>query len=1373
MNSGLDDPRPRPLGTRNCEDQGPLDPVVVQASGTTDSDLPHIPVVIGDQEYRALIDTGSSANIVSRKIVKSMTHLTINPTKTSLCGINKTPIEVVGEAEVIMKMGDRECMVPSIIADIMSDVVLGNPFLRTYGTLVDLPKGQLVFPSDLPDVPEMVTVSSTSMSRSDQVQIFERDPTVVSQQSHVIKPYHYKWIVGVMKDGNSIPADGLIVMKLTTQPSEVPSQRVKPDKSGTGCLLLLVNYLDDNLELEQGEVVGEVHTHMSNQIPLDFDREGKDCAMVHGCGELNLSDSDIDKRWQKLLKTLGYSNWNLSEAEKGRVVDALRPFQFSFALEGEPLGVLIGYEHQIEVEPGVKPVSQKPRPLPANKLEEVDRQVNDLLERGLIKPSRSNWASPVVLVEKANHGDPEIEDGKALKSYRMAIDYRKLNQVSLKDSYPLPNINFLLSNIPHSKYFSSMDLASGYHQLKIRHSDTYLTAFCTPTGLWEFVVMPFGLSGAPPSFVRAMNLVLKLDRNKVLVYLDDVMVLGVTFEQHLESLVEVLASFQRANLKLKAKKTNLFATSIRFLGHLVSEQGITCTDDKIKCMKELPYPNSPKEVRSYLGVFGFYRKFVKDYSIIARPLHKLTTLDKKDFVFTPEAKEAFDKLREKLINPPILALPQENDKFILTCDSSGYGIGGVLSIERESKRMVVAYASHLLESSRLNYPVTKKELYAVVYYVQYYRIFLLPRPFVVESDHRCLQYLASFKEPSGMIMRWLTILAEYNFEIVYRKGTSGPMKTADLLSRVDPAVVREVASIQFPNTTTPLPVYQGTPKPITSVKLNVASSSDHPPMAVCTADSTEDYWVNYCKVVEQDQKKDKNIVKLVLLLLASPEGHKLPASESPMVRFYWSRRKNLQLNRGVLFYLDKMKVPRIVVPSHKTQDFLRLAHDHTTAGHRSAAKMLPLLRSRCHWYLMRADIIQHTRECRSCGFHNKPKRFKFQAPLNMTKTSFRFERLSIDMLGPLTRTSGGNTFALVGVCCFTKFAFSFPLTTTDSETIARILLSRWVCFFGLPTQIHSDKGSNFVSALIQQVYKLLNIKQTHSLAYTSQCNGAAERTIQTLKNMVRHYADTKPRSWDKYLPMCVLAYNNQIHSATKVLPQEMIFGEPARLPVDLVWGAPPTLEDVDEQTFVGDLRRQLHSIQEYARVNLEASIQTSKDFVDKGQFGKPHQVGDLVWLLKGEFSSGSRKFQRKYEGVFVVKDRPTFVSYIIEHLETCERQTVHFNRLKKAYLSAEKIQKKVSRNQEGSKLNISSDLVKGESSTSPNDEEWETDSEVESDDEDPVVVVVEQQAARMRVVPPRHVRPPVLPQRGVLIRRNYNLRNRVAGIITRNLKPFQ
>ena len=340
-----------------------------------------------------------------------------------------------------------------------------------------------------------------------------------------------------------------------------------------------------------------------------------------------------------------------------------------------------------------------------------------------------------------------------------------------KDAYPLPRIDDTLETLGGAQWFCTMDLASGYWQIKMKDSDKPKTAFVTRKGLFQFTVMPFGLSNAPVSFQRLMDKVLAgLHWEQCLVYLDDIIVFGRTFEETLARLRCVMDWLQAAGLKLKASKCKWFQRSVQYLGHIVSSKGIECDPEKIATIKDWPTLRTVTQVRSFLGLASYYRKFIENFSETAHPLINLTRKGAK-FHWTDQCQQAFEALKECLVTAPVLTYPmREGGDFILDTDASNHGMGAVLSQVQNGEEKVIAYASWALGKNQLNYCTTKKELLDVVTFVEHFRHYFHGRHCVVRTDHASFKWLTNFQDADGMLSRWLTKLDVYDYELVHRRG---------------------------------------------------------------------------------------------------------------------------------------------------------------------------------------------------------------------------------------------------------------------------------------------------------------------------------------------------------------------------------------------------------------------------------------------------------------------------------------------------------------------------------------------------------------------------------------------------------------------------
>ena len=381
-------------------------------------------------------------------------------------------------------------------------------------------------------------------------------------------------------------------------------------------------------------------------------------------------------------------------------------------------------------------------------------------------------------------GQATLFSSEKNKSLRFCIDYRQLNRITTQDSYPLPLIDNCLNALQGSTWFSTLDLRAGYYNIPVAEADKDKTAFITRSGCYRFNVMPFGVTGAPSLFQRLMDFVLcGLSYITCLVYLDDIIVFGRTFDEQLIRLREVFGRIRQANLKLKPSKCSLFRRNVAFLGHVVSEKGIAMQPEKVQAIRDWPPCQNLTELRAFLGTTGYYRRFVKNFSAIAAPLFGLMKKGVR-FHWTAECQQAFDTLKLRLMTEPILALPNDEGTYVVDTDASDFGLGAVLSQEQFGTEKVIAYASRTLNAAEIKYETTRKELLALVYGLKQFRQYLTGRHFVIRSDHAALSWLRRTPEPMPQLARWLTFIEEFDYEVVHRKGRSHA--NADGLSRIRP-----------------------------------------------------------------------------------------------------------------------------------------------------------------------------------------------------------------------------------------------------------------------------------------------------------------------------------------------------------------------------------------------------------------------------------------------------------------------------------------------------------------------------------------------------------------------------------------------------------
>lgn len=734
-------------------------------------------------------------------------------------------------------------------------------------------------------------------------------------------------------------------------------------------------------------------------------------------------------------------------------------------------------KHQIPTA-DARPIKQPTRRIPVHLQDEVQRQLDNMLQDGIIRPSTGPWASGIVLVQK--------KDG----TQRFCVDYRRLNDVTVKDAYPLPRIDESLDQLSGANWFSCLDLSSGYWQVEMAEEDRCKTAFTTRQGLFEFNVMPFGLCNAPATFERLMESVLAgLHWQICLIYLDDVIVTGSTFEEMIQNPQTVFQRFEESGLKVKPRKCHLFKKEVEFLGHVVNEHGVSPDPKKVDCIRNWPIPKTVTEVRSFLGLCSYYRRFVSGYSFIAKPLHSLTEKG-QPFAWTAKCEEAFETLKKRLISAPILAHPDFSLPFILDTDASDHAIGAVLSQRIGKVEKVVAYASRSLSKSERKYCVTRKELLALVYFVKYFRHYLYGQRFTIRTDHGSLRWLMKFKNPEGQVARWLETLAAYQMTVEHRPGRLHG--NADGLSR---RPCRQCGCSESGDEDTPVSHDTMDIEFVTSIKQFVDSAD-----------------------IKQLQQGDEDIHTVIGWLRENKKPtFKEIESKSYNLKSLWSQFYTLRLERELLVRLfedteTKQIIHQVVVPNNQRRKILTYAHDIKSAGHLGTKKTLLKIRQRFYWPGLQNDVRSYVAGCSTCMRRKGPQKTK-QAPMQIVRSGYPMERLAIDILGELPETRQGNRHIVVIADYFTKWTECFPMKNMEAATVAKLLVEEVVCRFGIPAKLHSDQGRQFESHLFQEMCQLLNIHKTRTTAYHPQSDGMVERFNRTLTQMLSAYVCEHHNDW--------------------------------------------------------------------------------------------------------------------------------------------------------------------------------------------------------------------------------------------------------------------
>ena len=945
----------------------------------------------------------------------------------------------------------------------------------------------------------------------------------------------------------------------------------------------------------------------------------KDMEAVSVVNEIHSFDQEHQSIVDKLMEILPS---NLSGPQREQINTLLVNYAHVFATNTSDLGRTNLTTHHIETSGA--PIRQSVRRTPPLQREAVRKLLDDMKDKNIVSPSNSPWASPIVLVPK--------KDG----SIRLCIDYRKVNEVTRKDAYPIPRIDDTLDTLAGAKWFSTLDLKSGYWQVEVHKDDREKTAFCTHEGLYQFNVMPFGLCNAPATFQRLMDMVLKgLLWHSCLVYIDDIIIFGKTFEQHLTNLAKVLERIEHAGLKLQPQKCHLLQSQVQFLGHIISTEGVSPDPQKTEKVKQWPIPQSTKEVQQFLGLASYYRRFVKNFASIAAPLHKLT---EKHSVFrwTPSCQEAFCHLKTRLTSAPILALPDWSKPFTLDTDASDTGVGAVLSQSNGGDETVVAYGSRTLSKSERHYCATKKELLAVVVFLEHFRPYLLGRPFTIRTDHGALTWLQTFKQPEGQIARWLQKLQEYNFTIVHRPGRHHI--NADALSRLP---CRQCGRSP----------YEENEKLVSTVQMSDLS---------------------LCSCSPADLRASQLADPVIGPILQSKQTQLKPqvsSGDNLMYRRLVQLWDQLVTKDGVLYRVfvgqdDNSNHFQFVVPATLRDEVLKALHSGVSGGHLGHEKTFSRVQERFYWPGYWSDTRDFCFTCQQCSTRKSPTHSR-RAPLGTIQAGYPTQIMAVDLLGPLPESPQKNSYVMVVGDYFSKWMEAIPLPNQEAITVANHLIDEVFMRYSVPEQLHSDQGRQFESQLISEVCKALHIKKTRTTPYHPQCDGMVERFNRTLLNMLATHCKDHPWDWEQHIRKVCMAYNTSVHSTTNYTPFYLMFGRQARLPVDVMFGSPPT-DSKSPSEYAVSLKKQLTSAYETVRRTCKTQHDRQKELYDKKIHGNPFVAGDWVWVLNPKVPKNStKKLFHPWQGPYKVVKQISEGVYRIQALNgTRRRQVVHFNRLK-------------------------------------------------------------------------------------------------------------
>lgn len=984
---------------------------------------------------------------------------------------------------------------------------------------------------------------------------------------------------------------------------------------------------------------------------------------VYTMENTNMNPSRLDSL-SKFFKT------NSPAHSHNKLLPLLERYNDIFALPTDRMTQNNFYKQKLRLKDDV-PVYSKNYRLPKSQKIEIDAQVQKLRENDLIEPSTSSYNSPLILVPKKS------VDGS--KKWRMCVDYRELNRKLIPDKFPLPRIDEILDGLGRAKYFSCLDLFSGFHQIQLEDGSREYTAFSTDAGTFQWKVLPFGLNVAPNSFCRMMSLAFAgLSPEQAFLYMDDLIVIGTSEANHLGNLEKVFKICRNFNLKLNPAKCEFFRSEVTFLGHRCTRNGLLPDSSKMEVIQKYPRPSDKEAVKRFTAFANYYRRFIQNFAELTAPLNKLTR-KRVEFEWNEECEEAFRKIKNALTSPPILQYPDFNQPFIVTVDASNLACGAVLSQQHGDTDLPICFISRAFQKGELNKPIIEKELLAIHFAITYLRPYLFGTHFQVRSDHRPLIFLYNMKNPASKLTRIRLDLEEYDFEVVYIKGSTNV--AADALSRI----TIEDLKLSYENTVTALPMMtrsraraalseansliESKPKQVTDTSKTMVTLDRH-------------IFLKKLPQVRVSEMKMKILIKNKLLFEVDLNDYvvneRLPlesvlsrleklASDRNISHIKWSMTDSFftmvnmnEFKNACNTNLKRLRItlftpPRTVTNLDERSDIIKRYHDDPIfGGHTGRNRLTARLKESFQWKGMSKDIAKYISQCNKCIL-NKVKS-STREPMMLTPTpQAPFDVVIVDTIGPLQRSNNGNQYAVTLICDLTKYLITIPIPDKKAKSVAQAIFEQFILKHGPMKQIRTDMGTEYRNELLSELCKLLKIEQTFSTAYHHQTVGTIERNHRVFNEYIRSFV-TDISEWDQYLMYFTFLYNTSQNSCfeEKYTPYELVFGKSVN-----------TLEFIGKEidppynleNYVKELKYRLQASHERAKVLLEKTKLRNKSFYDKQTRPIDVSVGDKILLRKEPYD----KHSSIYSGPFTVVE-VTHCNVRIEAVDK-KQQIVHKNRI--------------------------------------------------------------------------------------------------------------
>ena len=1178
--------------------------------------------VSGWVEQRALIDTGADWSLIHADQLSQEELDVLTPTDLAGQGVCNETIPIIGEIWRNVRIGPTVVKNHRfiVVKDMITRIILGVDFWCRLTTVVsfDFKNKRLV-------IPEFGV----------NVEMYENEEQMDTERCQMIKVRTCQDIKVPARTEMFVQCEARGLQKGDSYVLE-PSRAHDGMTCAASCLM---NPSDEKFHVRVANVGNDKELLKKGMLLGSLNR---------ACVSTNASSARAFKPVESKFNWVERMGEKLQQNQKEQLVSILDKYQEIFYDGGQLPLVRVGIEHEIGLKADATPIAHRPRRLSPDLEQEVKGEIDELLRTGVIRQSNSPWAAPIACARKPN--------GKL----RLALDYRGSNSISNPATlHHIPRIDDLLDRLGKAKFFTTLDAKSGYYQMPLNPKDSKATAFVVPWGQYEFADRtPFGLKGAGYSFQRMMSAILT-DSNyhEALCYLDDVLVWGETWTEHVQRLDRVLDKMQSAGLALSFEKCKFGVEKVQYLGAVIHEGMLTMSDQRVEDLRNIPTPKTVTDLRRAVGAFNYVHQWIPGFSDIAKPLFaEITGKKHRKINWTSECEKAFQEVKERLANAISLKIPDMEEKFTLVTDASDIALGAMLAQTDENDvdtLRPVAFFHKTLSKAEENYNTTEKELLAVVEAIKRFSIYLY-RPFNLITDHRALRWLNTLdiNDRKGRKGRWIEYLQEFDINPIHKSGKSGDLSMADYLSRANAdgsckiAVFGHVAN-------------ENRQSHFATTLFEVDSIREHQQL---------DDQVSKWRQLIMNREADEGSIKTSELEHKEIERMYIDDEGILRVKFDGGRRtRNCPTGTN--------HSSRIVLPEKLIPKALYLLHDSPLAGHMGQRRTWKRARDAFWWKEMKDTVFNYVKGCQACGknkYNLKPNR----APMAETVVpATPLEVLQVDFLGPFPASEKHPFRYILEIQdVLSRYVRFVPSEKNDAVTAAEILFEEWICTLGYPKKIGSDHGSHFATEVFAEACSMGGITHEMGAPYHHEAVGQVERQNQ-LVTQVRSMCENKIGidEWPMAIVRMQLTHNTSINESSKFSPLELLTGH---VPRDVTILMNDTKENRNKQSgdkikYMHDKEKRLSKLIEEASTNIRMA--QKKRNAKRRCRGKAYQEGDLVRLLvsvSDRGKQGGKKLAPLFSKVYVITEvlKGGWTFRLKPYNRKGREKVRHFNELVTAYV---------------------------------------------------------------------------------------------------------